>query len=161
MKALIVYFTMGGRTKKTAEAIGSVLTNYEVSYFPIELKGKFIEKIKMIDKYENKDFSDIEPQLNSLDAKETDLIIFGMPTYGGYPPKVFDEILARLGDLDGKKAVVFTTARFTGGKARDYMKAKVQEAGAHIIDQTKFRKLFWIGVKTALKFGKQINETQV
>ena len=46
MKTLITYFTMGGRTKKTAEAIASVLTNYDVSYFPMELTGKFREKIK-------------------------------------------------------------------------------------------------------------------
>ena len=93
---------MGGRTKKTAEAIGSVLTNYEVSYFPIELKGKFIEKIKMLDKFENKDFSAIEPELNALDVTDCDLIIIGMPTYGKFPPKAFDEIVARMGDLSGR-----------------------------------------------------------
>jgi len=39
MKAVIIYFTMGGRTKKNAIAIGDVLSNYEVDYFPMELKG--------------------------------------------------------------------------------------------------------------------------
>lgn len=80
MKSLIAYFTMGGRTKKTAEAIASALTNYEVSYFPVELTGKFIEKLKMLDKFENKDFSTIETELSTLDALPYDLIIFGMPT---------------------------------------------------------------------------------
>ncbi len=47
----------------------SKISNYEVSYFPIELKGKFIEKIKMLDKFENKDFSAIEPELNSQDPR--------------------------------------------------------------------------------------------
>ncbi len=160
MKTLIAYFTMGGRTKKTAEAIASALTNYEVSYFPIELTGKFIEKLKMLDKFENKDFSVIETELNILDAASYDLIIFGMPTYGNKPPHVFDEIVDRMGNLSGKRAIVFNTARFTGGKARDYMKAKVEEAGAQVIDQSKFRKVFWIGVKNAIKFGKRINERQ-
>ncbi|NVM37743.1 MAG: hypothetical protein HWN81_19280 [Candidatus Lokiarchaeota archaeon] len=160
MKVLIIYFTMGGRTKKTAEAIASTLSNYEVSYFPIELTGKFIEKIKMLDKFENKDFSIIETELNTLDASSYDLIIFGMPTYGDKPPKAFDEILARMGNLNGKKTVVFNTARFTGGKALEYMKTKVEEAGAQVSDQFKFRKVFWIGVKNAIKFGKQINERQ-
>ena len=158
MKTLIAYFTMGGRTKKTAEAIASALTNYEVSYFPVELTGKFIEKLKTLDKFEKKDFSAIENELNTLDAASYDLIIFGMPTYGNKPPQAFDEIVARMGNLSGKKAVVFNTARFTGGKARDYMKAKVEEAGAQVIDQSKFRKVFWIGVKNAIKFGKRINE---
>jgi flavodoxin len=154
MKALIAYFTMGGRTKKTAEVIGSVLNNYEVNYLPIELKGKFIEKIKMLDKFENRDFSAIEPELNALDVSDFDLIIIGMPTYGNFPPKAFDEILARMGDLSEKKAIVFNTARFTGGKALDYMKAKVKDTGAQVIDQTKFRKLFWIGKKKRLNLVK-------
>ncbi len=160
MKALIIYFTMGGRTKKTAEAIASALSNYEVSYFPIELTGKFIEKIKMLDKYENKDFSMIDTELNNLDALPYDLIFIGMPTYGNFPPKVFDEILARMRNFSGKRAIVFNTARFTGGKSIDYMKEKVEEAGAQVIEQAKFRKVFWIGTKNAIKFGEKINERQ-
>jgi flavodoxin len=158
MKTLIIYFTMSGRTKKTAEAIGSVLTNYEVSYFPMELKGKFIEKIKKLDKFENNDFSAIETGLNNLDAAIYDLIIIGMPTYGDKPPKAFDEIIRRLKKFNGKKALVFNTVRFTGKKCLDYMKAKVEEAGAQVIDQARFRKLLWIGVKNAINFGKKINE---
>ncbi|MFX1436614.1 MAG: flavodoxin family protein [Promethearchaeota archaeon] len=149
---------MGGRTKKTAEAIASSLSTHEVSFFPVELKGKFIEKIKMLDKFENKDFSVIEAELNNLDSIPYDLIIFGMPTYGDKPPKAFDEILTRMGSLRGKKAVVFNTARFTGKNALEYMKTKVEKTGAQIIDQRRFRKLFWIGEKDAIKFGKQIHE---
>ena len=160
MKTLIAYYTMGGRTKKTAEAIASALTNYEVSYFPVELTGKFLKKLKILDKFENKDFSVIETELNSLNAASYDLIIIGMPTYGNKPPQVFDEIVARMGNLSGKRAIVFNTARFTGGKALDYMKAKVEDVGAKVIDQSKFRKVFWIGVKDAIKFGKRINERQ-
>jgi flavodoxin len=161
MKALIVYFTMGGRTKKTAQAIASVLTNYELSYFPIELTGKFIEKIKMLDKFENKDFSLIEDDLKSLDVLLYDLIIFGMPTYGNFPPKVFDEILARMKNLSGKNVIVFNTARLTGGKTLLYMKAKVEEAGAQVISESKFRKFFWIGTKNAIKFGEHINDLKI
>jgi len=158
MKTLIIYFTMGGRTKKTAEAIASVLTNYDVSYFPMELTGKFREKIKKLDKFENNDFSAIETGLNTLDAAIYDLIIIGMPTYGDKPPKAFDEIIDRMKNLNGKRAIIFNTARFTGKKTLDYMKTKIEEAGAQVIDQARFRKLFWIGVKNAMKFGKQINE---
>ncbi|MFX1358091.1 MAG: flavodoxin family protein [Promethearchaeota archaeon] len=158
MKVLIIYFTMGGRTKKTAESIASALTNYDVSYFPIELTGKLREKIKMLDKFENKDFSMIDANLNILDVLEYDLIMFGMPTYGNFPPKIYDEILSRAKNLRGKKVIVFNTARFTGGKTIDYMKEKAEEAGAQVIDQAKFRKLFWIGTKDAIKFGKKINQ---
>ena len=159
MKTLIAYFTRTGRTKKTAKAIASALTNHEVSFFPVELTGKYVEKIKKLDKFENKDFSAIETELSTLDAANYDLIVIGMPTYGNFPPKVFDEILARMKNLKGKKAIVFNTARFTGGKSLDYMKEKVEGAGAQVIDQARFAKFFWIGEKDANKFGKKVNES--
>ncbi|MFX1496076.1 MAG: hypothetical protein ACFFBH_00980 [Promethearchaeota archaeon] len=49
MKVLIVYFTMGSRTKKAAKAIASLLSNHEINYFPIEVTGKFSEKQKKLD----------------------------------------------------------------------------------------------------------------
>ena len=66
-----------------------------------------------------------------------------------------------MGDLNGKKAVVFNTARFTGKASLEYMKTKVEEAGADVIDQARFRKLFWIGTKNAIQFGKKINEIKI
>ena len=159
MKILIAYFTMSGRTKKTAEAIASSLTNHDVSYFPLELTGKFIEKIKKLDKFENDDFSEFGTELDSLDASSYDLVLIGMPTYGDKPPKAFEKILDKMKNLDGKRAIVFNTARFSGKKSLDYMKEKVEEAGAQVIDQARFRKVLWIGVKSAIKFGQQINES--
>ena len=148
------------RTKKTAEGIASALTNHDVSYFPVELTGKFIEKIKKLDKFENDDYSAIEADFETLDALNYDLIIIGMPTYGNKPPKIFDEIINRMKNFDGKKAIVFSTARFSGGKSLDYMKAKVEGQGAQVIDQARFRKVLWIGVKNAIKFGNQLNENR-
>ena len=159
MKILIAYFTMSGRTKKTAEAIASALTNHDVSYFPLELTGKFIEKIKKLDKFENDDFSEFGTELDSLDASSYDLVLIGMPTYGDKPPKAFEKILDKMKNLDGKRAIVFNTARFSGKKSLDYMKEKVEEAGAKVIEQARFRKVLWIGVKNAIKFGQQINES--
>lgn len=158
MKALITYFTMSGRTKKTAEAIASALKNYDISYFPMELKGKFIEKIKQLDKFENNDFSAIETGLDTLNAANYDLIIIGMPTYGDKPPKAFEEVIDRMKNFSGKRVIVFNTARFSGKKSLDYMKTKVEEKGTQVIDQARFRKVLWIGVKNAIKFGEQINE---
>lgn len=158
MKTLIVYYTMGGRTKKTAKAIASTLTNYEVTYFPVELTGKFIEKIKEFDKFENGDFSAIDDGLSTLDAADYDLIIFGMPTYGSKPPSTFNEIIKRMANLSGKKVIIFTTARFSGGKALEYMKEEIEAIGAQIIKQEKFRRLFYLGVRKSKKFGKEIND---
>jgi len=158
MKALVVYYTMGGRTKKTARAIAGALTNYEVIYFPVELTGKFIERIKQFDRFEKGDFSTIEPGLSNLDAAEYDLIVFGMPTYGSNPPGTFNEIIKRMTNLNGKKVVIFTTARFSGKKALEYMKEKIEANEGQITFQANFRRLFYLGVRKSTKFGKEINE---
>jgi hypothetical protein len=76
----------------------------------------------MLDKFENKDFAMIEADLNTLDGLDYEIIIIGMPTYGNFPPKIFDEIFSRMKNLIGKKVIVFNTARFTGGKTLKYMK---------------------------------------
>jgi len=158
MKAVIIYFTMGGRTKKTAIAIGDVLSNYEVDYFPMELKGNFFEKIKELDLYQNNDFSLIEEELKTLDAKDYELIIIGMPTYGDQPANAFNEIVRRVPNLKDKKTAIYTTARFSGGKALKYMKEKVQETGAQIIKEANFRRVFWLGKRKSTKFGMELNE---
>ncbi|MHA1724598.1 MAG: flavodoxin family protein [Promethearchaeota archaeon] len=158
MKALIIYFTMGGRTKKMAETIANALDQYEVSFVPFHVKGKFREKMKIIDKLMHDDFSMLEKELSSLNAAGQDLIVIGMPTYASNPPKVFNEIIKRLeSSIQGKKAAVFSTARITGGKARDYMKKKVEEAGGEVIGHINFRGIFTLGKNKALKFGKEIN----
>ncbi|MFX0148341.1 MAG: flavodoxin family protein [Candidatus Hodarchaeota archaeon] len=160
MKVLIIYFTMGGRTKRIAEVIAGVLSNHEISYFPVEITGKFSEKLKQLDKFNKGDFSLIETILNRLNVTNYELIIFGMPTHGGFPPKVFDEILTRIENFSGKRVVVFNTARITANKALNYMKAKIEEIGAQLIASTKFKGLFRLGVKKAIKFGTEINESQ-
>ena len=150
--------TLAAETKKTAKAIASSMTNYEVDFFPIEMEGKFIEKIKMLDRYEKGNFGEFDAEMNTLDAKDYDLVIFGMPTYGPETPKTFLEVLKRMKNLNGKKAIVFATARFSGGKTVEYMKTKVEETGAQVINKAKFRRMFYLGVKKSTTFGKEINE---
>jgi len=158
MKALVAYFTMRGRTKRAAKAIASSLTNYEVSFIPIECKGNFIEKIKMLDKYEKNDFSAVEEELKALDVAIYDLIVIGMPTYGNEPPNAFNEIMSRMGNLSDKKVATFTTARFSGKKALKYMNTKVEAAGGKISNTIKITRPFYLGRRKASKFGKEINE---
>ena len=52
--------------------------------------------------------------------------------------------------------ILFNTARFSGGKCLDYMKEQIKEIGGNVIDHFKFRKLFWIGTKKAIQFGKRV-----
>jgi flavodoxin len=158
MKAIIIYFTMTGRTKKIAEAIASSLTNYEVEFIPFELGGSLSERLKITERFNKGNFLKIEEQLSAVDNVKYDLLFIGMPTHGNFPPKAFEEILVRLGDLSGKKGVAFNTARLTGGKSLDYMETKMKDKGAEVIYKKRFKSLFRLGVKKAIKFGEQINK---
>ncbi|MFW9993314.1 MAG: flavodoxin family protein [Candidatus Odinarchaeota archaeon] len=159
MKALSIYFTMGGRTKRMAEAIASALNNYEVTYFPVELKGSLIERIKLLEKYEEGNYSSLEVDLDSLDAADYDLVIIGMPTFGSSPPKTFDEILRRLKNLEDKDVVLFGTSRFRRGGLLHYMKEKVETKGGRVTNQMNFRGLIMLGTKKAIKFGEMISSS--
>ncbi|NHJ47242.1 MAG: flavodoxin family protein [Asgard group archaeon] len=158
MKALIVYYTMGGRTKKVAESIANALTKYDVSFFPVILTGRFIEKIKQFDKFEKDDFTTIEDKLKTLDVSSYDLILFGMPVYGDKPPNTFNEIIKRMSNLEGKEVITFVTARFTGKGTLQYMKDKIEAKKAKVIDQKNFKRFFGIGKKVGMKYGQQIND---
>ena len=160
MKALMTFFTMGGRTKKMAEAIASKLSNYEVTFFPFELKGSFVGKIKLLDKFENGDYSSLEGDFSILDAEPYDLILIGMPTYGSEPPKTFYELTKRLNDLSGKRVVLFGTSRFRRGSHIQVMKEDIEAKSGEVIEQRNFRGLLILGSKKALEFGELINTLQ-
>ncbi|MFX0067268.1 MAG: flavodoxin family protein [Candidatus Hermodarchaeota archaeon] len=162
MKALIIYFTSLGRTKKTAEAIGNQLTNYEVDYFPFILTGSFGMKVSIQNQHNKGDFSTIAKELSDLERieQEYDLIILGMPTYGDYPPSAFYEIVKRL-DINGKNIVIFGTCSITGTKTMEIMKKTVEEAGGLIVNQARFKGFFGPKLKAATKFGQIVNDALI
>ncbi|MDF1538460.1 MAG: hypothetical protein P1Q69_06120 [Candidatus Thorarchaeota archaeon] len=157
MKALVVYFTMGGRTKRMAEAIASKLSNYEVVFFPFETKGNFTGRIKELDKFENGDYSSIEQDFSILDAEPYDLILIGMPAYGSQPPKTFSTATERMNNLSGKRVALFGTSRFRRGSHVQFMKEHIEANGGEVIEQKNFRGLLMLGTKKALEFGTLIN----
>lgn len=155
---MILYFTMGGRTKKVAQIIANNLPEYECIFIGFELTGKFSEKLKILDKYQNGDFSMIDDKLNSLDAGIYDLIMIGMPTYGNFPPQVFNEILKRIKNFQNKDIVIFSTARITGKGNLEYMTSEVQAKGGNVFQSHNFRGLFRIGTRSARKFAAKITK---
>ncbi len=160
MKALIIYFTSLGRTKKTAEAIGSQLSNYEVDYFPFILTGTFGMKVSIQTQHNKGDFSTIAKELSDLEKidQNHDLVILGMPTYGDYPPSAFYEIVKRL-DIKGKNVIIFGTCSITGTKTMEIMKKTVEEAGGIIVEQARFKGFFKPKLKKAAQFGRMINDS--
>lgn len=147
---------MGGRTKKVAQTIVDALPQYDIAYLPFEFSGNLSEKLKIVEKFNNRDFSMMEDTLNSLDSEKYDIIFIGMPTYGNLPPKVFDEILERMKDIKDKKIIIFSTARFTGEGTVEYMKSKIEAKGAKVIYTQNFRGFFKISTKKVKHFAKKI-----
>ncbi|OLS32472.1 MAG: hypothetical protein HeimAB125_08700 [Candidatus Heimdallarchaeota archaeon AB_125] len=160
MKALIIYFTLLDRTKKTAEVIGRALTNYEVDYVPFILTGTFGMKVSIQNQHNKGDFSTIERELSELEKidQDYDLIVFGMPTYGDNPPGAFYEIVKRV-NIKEQKIAIFATCSITGKKTLELMEKTVEDAGANIIDQARFKGFFKPKLKKASQFGHIINET--
>jgi len=141
-----------------AKALASSLANHDIDFIPFEAMGSFSERFKISGEIRAGNFSKIQDQLNSLKDVRFDMLIIGMPTHGGLPPKVYEEIVHLLGDLNGKKAITFNTARITGRNTPDIMAAKLEEAGAKVIKKKRFKGFFRLGTRDALEFGKQINK---
>ena len=158
MRILIVYYTQTGRTKKIAEAIASSLKDHDIEFNRFEAMGSFSERFKISGELRMGNYSMIEENLNSLIKASFDLLIIGMPTHGGPPPKVYEEIVNRLGNLSGKKAIVFNTARITGKNTPDMMAVKLEEAGAKIIEKKRFKGFLRLGTNKAIEFGNKINQ---
>ena len=160
MKALIIYFTALGKTKKTAKAIGEALTNYQVDYFGFELTGFFGQKVGIIGQLEKGNYYALKEDLLKLEQmnQDYDLFVFGMPTYGNKPPGVFQEIINRV-DIHGKPVVYFGTCAGNGWVTMDQVTAALKEAGGDLIDQIRLQGFFKPKLDDAAKFGRSINET--
>ncbi len=158
MKALVVYFSHSGRTKRVAETVASQLSNYTVDLEGITFTGTF------------RDYIDGGP--NSITAgnwrkyiaKETifdlapyDLVCIGMPVHGGTPTQVFHPYLKRCKGLSGKRVCTFVTCRFYFKSALASMKRALVGLGAAVSDQLGCKGLFRIGKAQPAAFGKKIN----
>jgi NAD(P)H dehydrogenase (quinone) len=95
-KAIVVYYSRSGNTKKMAEIIAKAMNESDL---PTECKS--VDKVKPED-------------LLGFDA-----IVVGSPTYYGHmagPLKqMFDELVSSHGQLDGKVGAAFSSAANIGG----------------------------------------------
>ena len=108
MKAIIVYESMFGTTKKVAEAIAENLNN--------------IEKIETV----IKTAKDVDP----MEVLDYDLILIGSPNHMGGPTRGFKKFIGKLEKtgLKGKKGATFDTyVRKNINKAVRKMERKITE----------------------------------
>jgi NAD(P)H dehydrogenase (quinone) len=95
-KAIVIYYSRSGNTKRMAEIITQAMNNADLST-------------------ECKSVSDISPE----DIFIYDAIVIGSPTYYGQmagPIKqLIDDLVSRHGQLDGKVGATFTSSANIGG----------------------------------------------
>jgi flavodoxin len=121
MKIAIVYDTRTGRTMTMARAMGSAL--------------------------QERGHECTVKSINEADPAETanaHLICAGCPTHGlfiilQHPTKEWVEFVEGLGDLGGKKAVVFTTYMVATGRMLKKMTRAMEKQGAEVVGRFRSR----------------------
>jgi len=158
MKAIVIYFTSSGRTKKVAEAIAAELSNYEVDVEGITSTMTPMDIGKSKDRILAGDLSDFTYNESILDLSPYDMICIGVPVWGMRPAFVFNAYIQKCEGLSGKSAVVFTTCRLYSASSLKKMKNEIEKKGGNVIHQKSFRAFFSMGEKKAREFGKIINQ---
>jgi flavodoxin len=121
MNIAIVYDSRTGTTAKAAEAMGKAL----------EERGHRCQ---------------VQPvaKANPAEVSRADLICVGSWTQGlfiilQHPTQQSLDFIDRLGDLAGKKAVVFCTYKLATGKLLPRLAAGLENKGAKVVGQFKYR----------------------
>lgn len=114
MKALVIYDSVYGNTKKVAEAVAAEL-------------GKGVKAVSVVD-FKDKDLTGL------------DLLVVGSPIIGWRPTEKMKALLAGLkaGQLKGVRATAFDTRMriFIHGDAAKKIAAALKLAGAEIVAET-------------------------
>jgi menaquinone-dependent protoporphyrinogen IX oxidase len=158
MQALVVYFSLSGRTKLVAETIAAQLSKYSVDIERITFTGTRRELI------EAGSSSTGDASGEKISAKETvydfsvyDLVCIGMPVYGGRPAGIFNAYIKKCKNVQGKKVCNFTTCRFIPGNSLSLMREGLEAKGAVVMEEIAFKGFFRIGTGKPLAFGQKIN----
>lgn len=121
MNIEIVYDTSTGITARAAEAMGQIMEEHGH-----QCRVQYIG------------------QADPADVSEADLICVGSWVKGlfiirQHPTERSMEFIDRLGNLEGKEAVVFCTYKLATGSTLHKMATAMEEKGAQVVGQFKFR----------------------
>ena len=121
MNIEIVYDTRTGTTARAAEAMGKILEEHGH-----QCRVQYIG------------------QADPADGPEADLICVGSWVKGlfiirQHPTERSMEFIDRLGNLEGKEAVVFCTYMLAAGSTLPKMAEELERKGAKVVGQFKFR----------------------
>lgn len=158
MKVLLVYFSLGGRTKKVAEKIVEGFNISDVSIESIKYTKKSRDLIREQDEIMKGNLLNFRYNEIIKDLGPYDLIFFGFPTHGGRPATVFNGYLKHAQNLGGKNFIVFNTCRMIPGKTLEIMQAEIEQKGGSVVNKRIFRGLFRIKMSKVEDFIKELNQ---
>lgn len=158
MRALVVYFSLSGRTKRVAETIASQLSNYTVDLEGITYTGTRHDLVDgTVDSIAAGNWIKLSAKETIFDLTPYDLVCIGMPVHGGRPAVVFNAYLKKCKGLTNKRICTFVSCRFYYKMALPVMKQALEGLGAVVADQLGCRAMFRIGTEKAAAFGQRVN----
>ena len=158
MKVLILYFSLGGRTKKVAENIAAGLSISDVSIEKFEYTKKFRAFLSEQDEVMKGDLSSFNYNESIKDLAPYDLVFFGFPTHGSRPATLFNGYLKHAQNVDGKNYIVFNTCRMIPGKTLEIMQTEIEKRGGSVVNKRTFKGLFRIIMSKVEDFVEELNQ---
>jgi len=158
MKILILFFSLGGRTKKVTENIAGGLNSQDVSIEKFEYTKKFRDYLSEQEEVMKGDLSSFMYNETIEDLSPYDLVFFGSPTHGGRPATLFNGYFKHAQNIEGKNFVVFNTCRFSSGKTLQIMQGIIEEKGGSVVNKRTFKGFFRIKMSKVDGFVEELNQ---
>ena len=140
MKSLVVYYSVTGKTRLVAQAIGNELnaTVMEISETKPRKRGPSLYAIGGFEAKMNKR-SKIEPI--EADLAQYERVFVGSPVWNSRPVPAINAYLDKCSSLRGKEAICFVTYGSGAGKQRTLkaMKKRLEAKGARVIGTISFQ----------------------
>jgi flavodoxin len=157
-KALIVYYSGSGRTKRVAELLEKGLSDYNSVVFPIIYHGKVRQMSMNQQKIKNGDTTGFELRPEILDLTPYDLVCIGVPTYGNFPCPAFDAYLNQCKGIQGKDVIVFNSCRFSFTNTIKQMKSAVEAKGGNVVGELGVKGLFSLKTDGIQEFADKLSK---
>jgi flavodoxin len=140
--ALIVYFSLTGRTEYIAEQLAHELSNYQVRLEPIKFTGSRKSYMNNLSSSMQFDETKLLIPTEISDLTPYDLICIGMPIHGGRPAFIFDHYMQKSKGWEGKQVIIFATGRISPYQALPLMKSAIEQKGGKIVAEFVIKRFF-------------------
>jgi flavodoxin len=158
MKVLIVYLSMGGRTRKVAEDIANNLNSDNVDIEELKYHKRATKMLSVQEEIMKGDLLNFSYDEKIEDLKPYDIIFFGTPTWGSQPVPVFYGYIEKAQNVSGKKFIIFNTCRMVAIKTLEKMEEKIKSKNGIVVKKHTFKGPFRIKKSKVDRFTNEINQ---